>query len=138
MIDLNAAFERACRKPHEGRDFEALPESDRVLITIWALEGEVNNGGFDQFYFNSSGHLAAFAVEALTLIGAHQMAALVRDANAHFGPGGPPLDGDERHAQLLAITADHEDLFDDLDRRFFEYPDDVSALLSAYLERLSA
>ena len=92
MVNLRAEFDRACSQPNQGTDFDSLAERDRILVTIWVLEGEVSNGGFDQLYFNSSGHLAIFAVEALTLIGAHQMAALVREANAHFGPDGPPAD----------------------------------------------
>jgi Domain of unknown function (DUF4375) len=134
MISLREEFERACSIPHEGSAFDALPERDRILVAIWGLEADVNNGGFDQYYFNSSGDRAFFAAEALERIGASQMAAIVREANALFGPEGPSRDRDHRVRRLFEITADDEDLFDALDRRFFEYPDDISALLIAYIE----
>ena len=81
--------------------------------------------GFDQYYFNSAGERAFFAAEALERIGALQMAAIVREANAHFGPEGPSRDREPRVRRLLEITADDEDLFDVLDRRFYGYGPDV-------------
>jgi hypothetical protein len=48
------------------------------------LEGEVNNGGFNQFYFNSSGQLADFAEDAFITVGAHKLADLVREANLTY------------------------------------------------------
>jgi hypothetical protein len=72
-----------------GENFECLAARDRVLVTIWGLEAEVNNGGFDQYYFNGAGNQAFFAPEALRLIGASRMAEVVARANAVFGPEGP-------------------------------------------------
>lgn len=133
MIDLDREFERACGA-YDGTNFESLPEIDRVLVTIWALEAEVNNGGFDQFFFNTAGELAFYAPTALKAIGAHEMARIAAAANAVFGEGGPPRDHDERQTRLLAITGNAEDTFDDLDRSFYAYPDDIAKLLAAYVE----
>lgn len=134
MVDLDAEFERACGKPHEGELFDALPERDRILITIWGLEADVNNGGFGQYYFNGAGDQAFFAADALDKIGASTMAAIVREANSYFGAEGPSRAGDVRQSQLEALEADDENRFDQLDRRFYDYPDDIVALLIAYLE----
>jgi hypothetical protein len=133
MVDLHAEFERACSRPHEGAKFDALPELDRVLIAIWGLEADVNNGGFDQYYFNSSGDQAFSAPVALEKIGAGRMAAIVREANSLFGREGPPRDRDTRQSELAAITEHNEALFDKLNGRFYDYPDDIAALLTAYL-----
>lgn len=135
MIDLDAELERACSKPHEGSAFDVLPRRDKILITIWGLEADVNNGGFDQYYFNGSGDQAFFAVDALEEIGARNMAAIVREANAKFGANGPARDPNTRQRQLLQVTASGEDVFDALDRRFCDYPDDIAALLIAFLEQ---
>jgi hypothetical protein len=35
---------------------------------------------------------------------------------------------------LERLTASDEGLFDSLDRRFYDYPDDIAALLIAFLE----
>lgn len=47
------------------------------------VEGEVNNGGFNQFYFNSSGQLPTWAFE---IIGANKFAELVQKAVGPFQP----------------------------------------------------
>ena len=39
--------------------YEKLTWPEKVFVCVWGLEGEVNNGGFDQYYFNSSGDHAA-------------------------------------------------------------------------------
>ncbi len=59
----------------------ALPKPQQVIYVIWTLEGEVNNGGFNQYYYNPSGQFAKLAPEALKLIGANQYAALTQAAN---------------------------------------------------------
>ena len=65
----------------DGSNFDLLSERDKTLATIWALEAEVNNGGFDQFFFNSGGDLAFYAPTALRAIGAERMADLAQEAN---------------------------------------------------------
>ncbi|MEJ2420051.1 MAG: DUF4375 domain-containing protein [Exilibacterium sp.] len=37
----------------------------------YALEAEVNNGGFDQLFYNSAGDIAFYTAKALDSIGAH-------------------------------------------------------------------
>jgi len=135
MTFLDEAFDRACGR-YSGSNFDQLDEADKILVTIWSLEGDVNNGGFDQYYFNSSGDLAFFAPIALRRIGAHQMAQITDDANRLFGPEGPARHADEREAQLLAIAPNGSELnpWDELDRAFQSYPDDISALLTAFLQ----
>jgi hypothetical protein len=58
-----------------------LPKPQQVIYITWTLEVEVNNGGFNQYYYNSSGEFAKLAPEALKLIGATQHAVLTQSAN---------------------------------------------------------
>jgi hypothetical protein len=127
-VNLSEAFRAAHARM---LSFDELAEADRVLICIWELESEVNNGGFHQYYFNSSGDYAYFAPTALRKIGALSMADIVERANAAFGPGGPPTSRQERQARLTALR---KDLWDDLDRQFYDYPDDIATLLERTLE----
>ena len=62
------------------------------------------------------------------------MAAIVREANERFGVSGPARDRETGQEQLTRLTASDEDLFDSLDRRFQDYPDDISALLTVFLD----
>lgn len=49
-------------------DYHQLSPPERVFRAIWELEGEANNGGLDQYFFNSSGSLVPDVVDALKTI----------------------------------------------------------------------
>lgn len=59
-------------------------KSRQAIYMIWILEAEVNNGGYNQFYFNSSGQFYKQLPGALQLVGADQFANLTTRANAVF------------------------------------------------------
>ena len=132
MEDVDASFEASLSR-FDGSNFDQLNEVDRILVTIWGIEAEVNNGGFDQYYFNGAGDQAFFAPDALAAIGASKMAEIARNANAVFGPAGPPRAPDDRQARLLELTANDKAPWDALDRAFQDYPDDIRALLETFL-----
>jgi hypothetical protein len=118
----------------DGNNFEGLSEIDQLLITIWGLEADVNNGGFDQYYFNSYGDFALKAPAALRKIGATTMASIVEAANAIFGANGPPADRNSRQDALFAISDAKDGAWEALDRQFWAYPDDIAVLLQNYLQ----
>lgn len=79
-------FDNLSLKPSDDLSDEyktvlSFNKEQRAIYTIWLLEGNVNNGGFDQFYSNSSGRLYTFLLNALKLIGAPKFADLVLKAN---------------------------------------------------------
>jgi len=129
---LERAFADAFSR-FDAANFETLSERDQILVAIWCLEGDVNNGGFDQYFLNSSGDLAWFAPLALRRIGAARMAAIVEEANAEFGPDGPPRPRAARMELVRRLTDSQKARLDALDRRFYEYPDDLSRLLCDFL-----
>lgn len=59
-------------------------KSRQAIYMIWILEAEVNNGGYNQFYFNSSGQFYKHLPEALKLVGATKFAYLTERANKTF------------------------------------------------------
>ncbi|MFD2920928.1 DUF4375 domain-containing protein [Terrimonas rubra] len=59
-------------------------KSRQAIYMIWMLEAEVNNGGFNQFYFNFSGQFYKQLPAALKLVGAKQFAGLMQNANDLF------------------------------------------------------
>jgi hypothetical protein len=79
--------------------FDELTEPERVFVAVWTLEADVNNGGFDQYYANSSGDYAWYAPKALRSIGADNTAGIVERANAAFGSDGPAADREARAAK---------------------------------------
>ena len=127
MNDIIAIFETALSK-FDGGNFDSLSETDKILVTIWGIEADVNNGGFDQYYFNGAGDQAYYAPTALAAIGARQMAEIASRANALFGPEGPPRSWEERQVRLEEVTANDDQLWDSLDREFQNYPDDYAII----------
>jgi hypothetical protein len=113
---------------------ESLTPAERVAFHVDELEREINNGGFCQFFGNLSGATVPDTIAALDVIGASQMAAIVRDALALFPGGVPPANQDERGARLDETPEHVRSAWSDLDNRFYTYPDDLGALLRRYVE----
>lgn len=101
------------------------PQLD-YLALAW-LDGEVNNGGFSQYYFNSSGDLAVRAATAARSTGSVELAGLIEKANSLFGKEGPNPDRDKRMDQLSKID---EKALEDLADRYYESNETMAELLS--------
>ncbi len=68
------------KKCNYGMNMDALTASERVFYIVQALETEVNNGGFEQFFWNSDGEFANDAEQSLMKIGAENTSFIVRKA----------------------------------------------------------
>lgn len=62
----------------------ALSPERRAVYALFILAGEVDNGGFNQYYYNTEAEAAAYLPEACELIGAPKYADLLRRANACY------------------------------------------------------
>jgi hypothetical protein len=103
-----------------------------VRSLIDDLEAEINNGGFDQFFFNSAGDRAAETIIALKEIGAVHTANIVLAACSKFPEGMPPKDRYSRQDLLEQVSPDNE-AFEEEDAAFYEYKDDLASLVANYL-----
>ncbi len=133
---VESAFEEALEKLGLN-GLDALSEKDKVVASIFALEAEVNNGGFDQFYYNSAGDLAYCVPQALRIIGAPKTAEITEKANSIFGENGPSRDHVLRSKQLQCLGDQYDEFLGELDDQFYEYPHDLYALLEQYLVKQS-
>ncbi|WP_245752183.1 DMP19 family protein [Algoriella xinjiangensis] len=66
-------------------------KSRQAIYMIWVLEGEVNNGGYNQFYFNSSRQFYKHLPDALKLVGANKFSDLTKRANETFEKENPKI-----------------------------------------------
>ena len=112
-------------------------KGEQVFRAIWDLEADVNNGGCDQYYSNSSVDTAFAVVDALKEIGATQTADIVLRAHSVFPDGDPPRDRDRRQELLQRRhnPLGPEDVLEPLDQAFFAYPNDLTELLYAFVGR---
>jgi hypothetical protein len=108
-----------------------LTPPERVVLAVEALEREINNGGFNQFFLNEPDY-AHDIVEALSQIGCRETARITEQATAALGllPGWTT-------EQIQAAAADMPDdsleRLEQLDDEFFAYPDPIEDRLLAFI-----
>jgi len=116
-------------------DFNEQSKPQQVFSTIWELESEVNNGGFSQYFFNSSRETAHFVVEALETIQAPLMADICSRAIRTGFPEGLPADSDQIQAVASDFSDETSSALGTLDQEFYEYPNNLTELLFAYVQQ---
>jgi hypothetical protein len=81
---LVLAFEQAI----QAKSPEHVSREQSYVLAVEALEREVNNSGYAQFFYNSSGAFAATIEAALRAIDGPKVAGITKDAiSALTGPG---------------------------------------------------
>ena len=114
-------------------DFAEQSEEQKVFSAIWKLEGEVNNGGFRQYFENDGGETVSFAATALKRIGAHQCAGIVERAVSTICAGSAPSDARGWKTLIAGMSDETGEILDGLDSEFFKYPDNLSGLLFEFV-----
>ncbi|AXY55436.1 DUF4375 domain-containing protein [Acinetobacter chinensis] len=120
-------------------DLRNLAFEEQVYFVINVLIGEVFNGGFDQYFHNSSGNYYAETLQALNELKAFKSLELLESAKVIlFGSLDVPSDRGLRF-DILNSKGDVENIeLDQLDRSFWEFPDqlDQKILQFAQLKKL--
>jgi hypothetical protein len=114
-------------------DFALQSFSQKVFSSVWAVESEVNNGGFSQYFVNSSAETAAFVANALEAIGAPGTANICRRAIEIAYPNGLPQTPDEISSMADDFSEETLAKLDALDTEFAGYPHDLTELLYTYV-----
>jgi hypothetical protein len=114
--------------------FSGLSPVERTYYSVSILEGEVHNGGFDQFFWNSSGSIFSEACTGLKILGADQsLALLIRAKHVIFGDEEPPTNWDQRREMLQLCEAKRQSPeLREIDQAFWKYPDKLSERLMAF------
>jgi len=105
-------------------DFAAQSIPQKVFSSVWAVESEVNNGGFLGYFGNRSAETAPFVAEALDKIGAPNAAAICRRALACAYPGGLPATPAEISEASLDFSEETLAELEGFDAEFLGYPHD--------------
>ncbi len=109
--------EKTLNSRWERLGFDALLPPEQHYIALWWLSGEVSNGSFHQYFYNSAGDLAPLAIEGLKAVDATDSLRILERALALFPPGGYSTDRETRWKGLEAIPVDENgsaDAFDEL------------------------
>ncbi len=125
--------------------FRQMPKLLQVVWLINELEKEVNNGGYLQFFTNSSGRYVDETFEALDLIGANYNHQLLENAvNILLKHNESAEDLNERiNSKTLYELIDLSEFYGNnelqdelyqLDKEFYKYKEDYSKLKMDYFE----
>ena len=114
-----------------GEDLSVLSSSERIFFVTLLLEAEVNNGGFSQYFFNSSGDYANEVAAAYEEIGAVKTAEICRKACSLFGEE-VPRDWELRQT-LLMLHDEYEPVLNECDSAFYAYEEDLASLTRDYV-----
>jgi hypothetical protein len=113
-------------------NFSNLNEFEKTFIYIDILEDNVTNGGFIQFFFNSSGQFAHEIFQAYLAIKAEITLDILTKA-IHLFPE-MPVPKDSRIRQQILMEKDSNiDLWDALDLEFYKYEDNIIELTLNYV-----
>jgi hypothetical protein len=89
------------------------------------LHGEIGNGGFSQYFFNSSGNEWKEALAGLEILHDQRGHDILVSAIKVFGPDGPDLDRGRRQKQMNESSKTKEAQWDKLDAAWDQHSDDL-------------
>ena len=112
---------------------QASPGQRAAYALTWT-ESEVGNGGFEQYFWNSTGMLLDEAIAGARLVGAEEVEAVLRDAASFFPGGRAPESRAERQAGLDHLTGEESQRLARLDDRFFALLDHPTRSPSSRVE----
>jgi hypothetical protein len=123
------------KRVHASADgFQQLSSPEKTYYAVSCLFGEVYNGGFDQFFSNSTGALYGYALDGLLEIEADASAALlVKAKQVAFGDARIPLDRAERNLKMREASSISD--LDALDSEFWKDRDGIGARCEMYAKR---
>ncbi|WP_028044056.1 DMP19 family protein [Candidatus Stoquefichus massiliensis] len=131
VSDLYNVISEKCEN---GDLINELNGIERIFYLCQTFESEMNNGGIYHFYQSVSGNFANETVEALLEIGAKHTALILDKGNSLFKEGIVPEDQDARIEEIENL--DYRDvswLFDELDREFYLYEDNLGQMNLEYV-----
>ena len=132
-LDANIGFILLDKEERKG--LASFTQAERFVYAIEGMQREVNNGGWNQFFFNSSGALAYDLVPALQAVGSTKNLSIAERAVKIFGK--PASLGEEDRAKHLdKITQDGEKSpWDGLEDEFYQAPEDLEAMIIEFIAR---
>jgi hypothetical protein len=122
ILDLDTYL---CELSSYGDALEKLTEPQKIFYFNQYLEKEINNGGFNQYFYNSSGDFAHQTIVSLKQINAIKTAAIFQLAIDQFPNSIVPKDRSERQEVLEKIEEKADEVWEQLDKRFLDYEDNL-------------
>jgi len=129
---FRALWQELVSKVHDSPGgFAVLTEDEKIYFSVGILDGEVYNGGFVQFFDNSSGEYYRYAELGLIRLGAKSSLKLLREAKKlAFGEGGVPKEQSIRWKYVKSETVSNS--LDSMDTEYYNCPEDIGSLMEQF------
>lgn len=118
----------------EKEIISSLPDGLIMLYSTWIFEAEVNNGGFNQYFYNSSNQFVEEAYQGLLEVGAVKHAELIKRAVDIFND---ELDMQLKMREIGTIEAFSESYeltkLNEIDSLFYSIDENLSELRVRYI-----
>ncbi|SDD94350.1 DMP19 family protein [Niabella drilacis] len=124
-----------CRLCSWGGTLDRLTEPQRIFYFNQNIEREINNGGFNQYFYNSSGDFAHETLASLQTIGGNKTADILKQAIDQFPNSIVPRDRAERQEILEQIEEKANEVWEQLDQAFYKYEDNLNDLNIEYIKQ---
>lgn len=118
-----------------GEDMDNLTRPQWVFYLNQNLEREVNNGGFMQFFFNSTGEYAHETIGSLQSIGAYATAKLLQEAIRMFPEKTVPKNIVDRQQKITTLIEANPSVWLQMDDTFYSYEEDLNVLNIEYVRK---
>lgn len=114
---------------------QKLPAAIKYTYLVYTYECEINNGGFDQFYFNSIGYGVFEIQKGLEFFGLKKNKILLDKSLELLKQKIDVSKYHELSAKRELPTEDFENEFHELDSQFYDYPKKIEDIINEYLDK---
>ena len=132
IIEIDNYVSKLCSY---GDTLDQLTESQKNFYFNQNLEREINNGGFNQYFYNSSGDFAHDTIISLQTIGANKTAYILQQAINQFPNSSVPKDRIQRQDVLEEIESIANEVWNQLEQTFYKYEDNLNELHIEYIKQ---
>jgi uncharacterized protein DUF4375 len=129
---LVLAFEQAMDQKASRIGAHKLTAEERVILAVEALEREVNNGGYGQFFVNSSREYAPVIVDALRRIGCSKTAEITHKALKIVEK--TPMTDEEIENGTWEENEERQEELGECDTLYFERPENIEESLFVFIK----
>ena len=117
------------------KKLQKLPLAIKYAYLVYTYECEINNGGFDQFYFNSIGYEVFELQKGLEFFGLIKNKMLLDKSLELLKQKIDLKNYYELSSKQELPTEDFEEEFNELNSQFYDYPEKIEEIINEYLNK---
>jgi hypothetical protein len=129
---LIVAFEQAVDQKAFREGSGALSYEEQAILAVEALEREVNNGGYSQFFINSSREYALSVVDFLQRIGCPKTAQITKRAIDALRL--PSISVEAIEAALKVDSAERDGELNECDKLYYQDAEPIAERLFTFIK----